>query len=80
MTKLGGILSPAAVVACDPGKLPPREPTSAPGLPCDPVAVTEPRGLSHHEGLTTLVPVDDCVAGLRSYQPRNGVVSRRLAG
>ncbi|MFJ9781033.1 hypothetical protein ACIRSS_15700 [Amycolatopsis sp. NPDC101161] len=76
MKKLGAILalSLAAVVACDPGSLPPGEPTGALGFTVRPGAIEYPASdgsVSAYEGLMTLVPVDGCVLGFGSYRTGN---------
>lgn len=73
MKKLAGILalSLAAAVACDPGNLPPGEPTGALGFAVRPGATEYPAAegsVSAYEGLMTLVPVGDCVLGLGTYR------------
>jgi len=76
MKKLGGILalSLAAVVACDPGDLPPGDPTGALGFVVRPGATQYPSpegSVSGYEGLMTLVPVGDCVLGFGIYRAGN---------
>ena len=78
MKKLGGILalSLAVVVACDPGELPPSEPTGALGFAARPGATQYPapdRPVSSYDGLMTLVPVGDCVLGLGIYRTGNNI-------
>ncbi|MBE8523991.1 hypothetical protein ILP97_42050 [Amycolatopsis sp. H6(2020)] len=75
MKKLGGILalSLAALVACDPGTLPPGDPVGALGFVVRPGAIEYPAAEgSAYEGPLTLVPAGDCVLGFVGYSRANG--------
>ncbi len=77
MKRLGGILalSLAALVACDPGYVPPSDPVGALGFAVHPGAVEHPvpeASSSVYGGMMTLVPVGDCVFGLAGYPDGNG--------